>query len=74
MEVTLRVGKDGLDSIVQEARDQLESRDRIKVKVNQPLVEGRMRDFTEGVAEELAVKTDARVVWVKGRTFVLEAE
>jgi len=74
MEVTLRVGKSGLERIVEEAKDQLEARKKIKVRVNQPMVEGRMGEFTGKMANKLAGETGARVVRVRGRTFILEAE
>jgi RNA-binding protein YhbY len=72
VEATLHVGKEGLDKIVGEARDQLEARNRIKVRVNRPMVQGRMKDSARDLAEELAIKTGSRVVDVRGRTFILE--
>jgi RNA-binding protein YhbY len=71
MEPTLFIGKSKIEKVVKEAKKQLDARDEIKVKVNQPLIEGRMSEFTKKVADELSQKTDSKVLWVKGRTFVL---
>jgi RNA-binding protein YhbY len=71
LEPTLFIGKSKIDKVVEEAKKQLDARAEIKVKVNSPLIEGRMSEFTKKIAEELAQKTGSEVLWVRGRTFVL---
>ncbi|MBR9689513.1 MAG: YhbY family RNA-binding protein [Candidatus Altiarchaeota archaeon] len=74
MGITLFVGKAGVDAIVEEAKSQLKSKKEIKVKVNPPIIEGRMHEFARKIADELAEKTNSKVLWVKGRTFVLKCD
>lgn len=66
MKATLRIGKSGIDAIIDEARTQLKARGEIKVRVNRSL-----EDKTRRVAEELASRTNSRVVDVRGKTFIL---
>ena len=74
MDVTLKIGKDGVDKIVNQADNQLKQRKEIKIKINSPLVKGRMSEFTRSIANDLAQKTKSSIVWVKGRTFVLRRD
>jgi len=71
LHVTLQIGKEGPEKVMEEAERQLKKRGKIKVKVNRNIVEGRQKEFTQKIAEQLARKLDAEVVWVRGRTFVL---
>ena len=73
-EVSLQIGKKGLQAVIEEAGAQLEKKKLIKVKVNKNIVKGRQREFTKKLAEELAKRLNARIVWVKGRTFVLRGD
>ena len=74
MDATLKIGKGGLEKIVDEADAQLKANKEIKIKVNRNIIEGRKNEFTRGLAEALAEKTGAEIVWVKGRTFVLKRD
>ncbi len=74
MEATIKIGKSGVDKIVEETKLQLKVRKEIKIKVNRPMVEGRMSVFTKEIAEDLAKKTDSKILWIKGRTFILRRD
>ncbi len=67
----LNIGKAGLEAVVEEARAQLRKRREVKFRINQPLIEGRMKEQAGRMAEELARLTGAEVVDVRGRTFTL---
>lgn len=64
-DVTVWVGKKGVEAAADEAKSQLESRDLVKVKVL------RAGGDPEEAAEELAEQADAEVVDVRGRTVVV---
>ena len=67
MEPILHAGKGGIsDAMIKQADDALEARELIKGKVLET-APGTARE----VAEEIAVKVNAQVVQVIGRTFVL---
>jgi len=68
LDVTVWVGKGGIDPVVDEAADQLADRDLIKVKF---LRAARGGTTVEELAEELADRTDAEVVETRGNTGVL---
>ncbi len=67
LEPILHAGKGGIsDAMIKQADDALEARELIKGKVLET-APGTARE----VAEEIAVKVNAQVVQVIGRTFVL---
>ena len=67
MEPILHAGKGGIsDAMIKQADDALEARELIKGKVLET-APGTARE----IAEEIAVKVNAQVVQVIGRTFVL---
>lgn len=65
LEVTVWVGKSGLDPVVEELSDQLESTDLVKVKF---LRSARGGTTTESLAADLAERTSAEVVDTRGHT------
>mgnify|MGYP002760439213 FL=1 len=68
LDVTLWVGKGGIDSVVEEAADQLSDRELIKVKFLRAAQGGTtVADLTA----DLADRTDADVVETRGNTGVL---
>jgi RNA-binding protein len=68
LDVTLWVGKGGIDPVVEEATDQLSHRDLIKVKFLRASQGGTT---VEDLAADLADRTDAEVVETRGNTGVL---
>ncbi|MFB6252243.1 MAG: YhbY family RNA-binding protein [Halobellus sp.] len=68
LDITVWVGKGGLDPVVEEASDQLADRDLIKVKF---LRAARGGTTVEELAAELADRTGAAVVETRGNTGVL---
>jgi len=71
VEADLQIGKEGWEKAVPEIRNRLKKRAELRIKIHQPLIEGRMRTFTQGVADQVAAQTGSKVVMVMGRTFVL---
>jgi len=69
LDATLRVGKGGVDSVVDELDSQLESTDLVKVKF---LRSARGGTTTEELADELAERTNAEVVQTRGHTGVFQ--
>ena len=67
-EVTVWVGKAGLDAVVDELSDQLTERDVVKVKF---LRAARGGTTTEALATDLAERVNAEVVNTRGHTGVL---
>lgn len=67
LDVTVWVGKKGLDAVVDELSDQLESEELVKVKF---LRSARGTEDTEELAEELADRVDAEVIDTRGHTAV----
>ena len=68
LDVTLWVGKGGVDPVVEEAGDQLSDRDLIKVK----FLRAAQGGTTVGdLAADLADRTGAEVVETRGNTGVL---
>ncbi len=65
VDVTVWVGKKGVDAAAEEAKKQLRDRDLVKVKVL------RAGGDPGDAAEELADQADAEVVDVRGRTAVV---
>ncbi|QSG13899.1 YhbY family RNA-binding protein [Halapricum desulfuricans] len=69
LDATLRVGKGGVDSVVDELDSQLESTDLVKVKF---LRSARGGTTSEELAEALAERTNAEVVQTRGHTGVFQ--
>lgn len=67
LDVTVWVGKSGLDPVVDELGDQLTERDLVKVKF---LRAARGGTTTDDLAEDLAERVDADVVETRGHTGV----
>ena len=70
LDVSLWVGKGGLDPVVDELRTQLESRDLVKAKF---LRAARGGTSTEELAVDLAQQAEAEVVETRGNTAVYRA-
>ncbi|MFB6092779.1 MAG: YhbY family RNA-binding protein [Haloquadratum sp.] len=68
LDVTVWVGKGGIDPVVDEASDQLADRDLVKVKF---LRAARGGTTVEELAEDLADRVDATVIETRGNTGVL---
>jgi RNA-binding protein len=69
LDVTVWVGKNGLDPVVDELNDQLGERDFVKVKF---LRAARGGTTTEDLADDLADRVNATVVRTRGHTAVME--
>lgn len=69
LDVTLWVGKNGIDAVVDELDDQLGEREFVKVKFHRA---ARAGTDAETLADELASRVDASVVQSRGHTAVLE--
>lgn len=69
LEVTLWVGKHGIDAVVDELDDQLGDREMVKVKFHRA---ARSGTDTESLASNLADRVDATVLETRGHTAVLE--
>lgn len=68
LDVTVWVGKAGVDAVVDELDGQLRDRDLVKVKF---LRAARGGTDVESLAADLAERTDATVVETRGNTAVL---
>jgi len=68
LDVTVWVGKAGIDSVTDELADQLRDRKLVKVKF---LRAARGGTTTDELAEELAERVDAELVETRGNTAVL---
>lgn len=68
LDVTVRVGKKGVDSVVDELDDQLRDRDLVKIKF---LRSARGGTTTEALAETLADRVDAELIETRGHTAVV---
>ncbi|SDQ44280.1 YhbY family RNA-binding protein [Natronobacterium texcoconense] len=68
LDVTVWVGKSGIESVVDELDDQLTDRDLVKVKF---LRAARAGSSTEEKAEDLADRVSAELVETRGHTAVL---
>ena len=69
LDVTVWVGKHGIEAVVDELNDQLKQREFVKVKFHRA---ARAGTDTETLAEELAERVNASVVEARGHTAVLE--
>jgi len=67
LDVTVWVGKRGIDPVVEELSDQLDERNLVKAKF---LRSARAGDSTEEVAADLAEATDADLIETRGNTAV----
>jgi RNA-binding protein len=70
LDVTLWVGKGGIDPVVEEAADQLADRELVKVKFLRAAQGGTTVD---ALAADLADRANADVVETRGNTGVLHA-
>jgi RNA-binding protein len=68
LDVTVWVGKRGIDAVVDELEDQLNNAELVKVKF---LRAARGEDDTETLAAELAERVDAELIETRGHTAVL---
>ncbi|WP_049981856.1 YhbY family RNA-binding protein [Halolamina rubra] len=68
VDVTVWVGKSGVDAVVDELADQLDDRELVKVKF---LRSARGTDDTEALAADLADRVGAEVIETRGHTAVL---
>jgi len=68
LDVTVWVGKSGIDPVVDELDDQLHDRDAVKLKF---LRAARGTDSTEALAADLADRVGAELVDVRGHTAVV---
>ncbi|WP_089673795.1 YhbY family RNA-binding protein [Halohasta litchfieldiae] len=68
LDVTVWVGKSGINSVIDELHDQLQSRKLVKVKF---LRAARGSQETDELAEELAEMVNAELVETRGNTAVL---
>mgnify|MGYP000011035886 CR=1 FL=1 len=69
LDVTVWVGKSGIESVTAELEDQLQSAELVKAKF---LRAARGGTTTEDLADELAGHVSADVVQVRGHTAVFE--
>ena len=67
LDVTVWVGKRGIDPVVEELSDQLDERNLVKAKF---LRSARAGDSTEEVAADLAEATDTNLIETRGNTAV----
>jgi RNA-binding protein len=67
LDVTVQVGKGGIDSVADEFRDQLDERDLVKVKF---LRSARGASETEELATDLGESADAELLQTRGHTAV----
>jgi RNA-binding protein len=68
LDVTVWVGKGGIDPVVDELADQLDSRELVKVRF---LRASRAGTTVDELADELAARTDASVFETRGNTAVI---
>ncbi|NHX36030.1 MULTISPECIES: YhbY family RNA-binding protein [Halolamina] len=68
LDVTVWVGKSGIDAVVDELGDQLADRELVKVKF---LRSARGTDDAAELAADLADRVDAEVIETRGHTAVL---
>lgn len=69
LDVTVWVGKNGIDAVTDELSDQLQNRDLVKVKFHRSALGGT---DTETLADKLASAVSGTVVQVRGHTAVFE--
>jgi RNA-binding protein len=69
LDVTVWVGKNGIEAVTDELSDQLDDRDLVKVKFHRA---ARGGTDTESLATDLADSVSASVVETRGHTAVIE--
>jgi len=69
LDVTVWVGKNGIEAVTEELTDQLKEREFVKVKFHRSALGGT---DTETLADDLADRVNASVVRTRGHTAVLE--
>lgn len=69
LDVTVWVGKGGIESTIDEFNDQLSNNELVKVKFHRS---ARGGTSTEGLADDLADRADAELVYVRGHTAVYQ--
>lgn len=69
LDVTLWVGKNGVEQVVEELENQFEERQFVKAKFHRS---SRAGTDTEALATELADRVDGTVVDTRGHTAVIE--
>ncbi|MFC6722433.1 YhbY family RNA-binding protein [Halobacteriaceae archaeon SHR40] len=69
LDVTVWVGKRGIDAVTEELNGQLEETDLVKVKFHRA---ARGGTDTETLADDLADRVNATVVETRGHTAVIE--
>ena len=69
LDVTLWVGKRGIDAVTEELNDQLDTQEFVKIKFHRA---ARAGADTEELTAELADRTNAAVVETRGHTAVIE--
>jgi RNA-binding protein len=69
LDVTLWVGKHGIEAVVDELANQFDDRDLVKVKFHRA---ARAGTDTDSLARELADRVDASVLETRGHTAVIE--
>ena len=74
MKPEISIGKAGVDAVVGEVKLRLKRNGEVKLKINQSLIEGRMKEFTKRLGEDLAKQTNSTLAFVRGRTFVLRRD
>ncbi len=67
VDVTVWVGKSGIDAVIEETKEQLDARDLVKVKFHRA---ARGGTTTEDLARDLADRVDATLVETRGNTAV----
>lgn len=67
LDVTVWVGKAGIEAVTEELSDQLQDRDLVKVKF---LRSARGRAETDELAEDLGERADAELLETRGNTAV----
>ena len=72
MQADIHIGKQGYRQVVPEIKARLEKKGEVRIKVNRPLIAGRMKAFTKEVAQQVAGEVGAEISMVRGRTFVLK--
>ena len=68
LDVTVWVGKSGIESVTEELSDQLDDRELVKVKF---LRAARGGTTTEELAEDVAERVNAELIETRGNTAVL---
>ena len=70
LQTTIRVGKGGLsESVVNEVREQLDSKPLVKIKLNRGVAGGKYARL--GIIAEIEEKTNSHAIFVRGNVAVL---